>query len=55
LNQAAGRPDDRALEFFRREEAAPIMQTLAKVPSSRLEAVRQMIEEFIESPKAKRK
>ena len=55
LNKAAGRPDDKALEFFRREEAAPIMQTLAKVPAKQLESVRELIEKFISSPRPKRK
>jgi len=55
LNKAAGRPDDRALQFFRKEESAPIMRTLAKVPASQLESVREMIERFIDSPRAKRK
>lgn len=55
LNKVAGRPDDRALEFFRKEDAAPIMRTLAKVPANQLEAVRKMIEKFMGSPRAKRK
>ena len=55
LNKVAGRPDDKALEFFRKEEAAPIMRTLAKVPASQLETVREMIETFIGSPRSKRK
>ena len=55
LNKVAGRPDDRALEFFRKEEAAPIMRTLAKVPASQLETVREMIENFIGSSRSKRK
>jgi len=55
LNGAAGRPDDLALEFFRKDEAAPILKTLAQVPSSQLDAVRKMIEKFIDSTRSKRK
>ena len=55
LNKAAGRPDDKALEFFRKDEAAPIMRTLAKVPANQLESVRELIEKFIASPRNKRK
>jgi len=55
LNKVAGRPDDRALEFFRKDEAAPIMRTLAKVPTNQLETVREMIENFIGSSRSKRK
>jgi transcriptional regulator with XRE-family HTH domain len=55
LNKVAGRPDDRALEFFRKEEAAPIMRTLAKVPINKLETVRKMIQDFVDSGRSKRK
>jgi transcriptional regulator with XRE-family HTH domain len=55
LNKAAGRPDDKALEFFRKDKAAPIMRTLAKVPANQLETVRELIEKFISSPRTKRK
>ena len=55
LNQAAGKPDDSALEFFRREEAAPIMRTLSKVPNSKLETVREMIEKFLQASRPKSK
>jgi transcriptional regulator with XRE-family HTH domain len=47
LNKAAGKPDDAALAFFRKEEAAPIMRTLAEVPSSKLGQVRKMIERYV--------
>lgn len=47
LNKAAGKPDDAALAFFRREEAAPIIRSLAEVPSSKLGEVRKMIENFV--------
>src|ERR1700679_4215135 len=36
LNQAAEKPDNAALEFFRRDKAAPIMRSLAEVPDSKL-------------------
>jgi len=47
LNKAAGKPDDAALAFFRREEAAPIMRSLAEVPSGKLGEVRKMIERYV--------
>lgn len=46
LFKAAARPDDQALEFFRREEAGSIMRTLAPMPNSQLSTVRKMIERF---------
>jgi transcriptional regulator with XRE-family HTH domain len=55
LNKAAGRPDDKALEFFRKEEAGRIMQTLSKVPNNKLEAVRKLIEDFVHPPRLKAK
>ncbi len=47
LNKAAGKPDDAALAFFRREEAAPIMRTLAEVPNGKLAEVRKLIERYV--------
>jgi len=47
LNKAAGKPDDAALAFFRRDEALPIMRSLAEVPSGKLEEVRKMIERYV--------
>ena len=47
LFKAAGRPDDQALEFFRKEEAGPIVRTLANVPDSRLPTVLKMIKRFV--------
>jgi transcriptional regulator with XRE-family HTH domain len=47
LNKAAGKPDDAALAFFRREEAAPIMRSLAEVPSGKLGEIRKMIERYV--------
>jgi transcriptional regulator with XRE-family HTH domain len=48
LFKAAERPDDQALEFFRKDEAGPIMRTLAPLPNSKLGAVRKMIERFVQ-------
>jgi len=47
LNKAAGKPDDAALAFFRKEEAAPIIKTLADVPNGKLADVRKLIERYI--------
>jgi transcriptional regulator with XRE-family HTH domain len=46
LHHAAGKPDDAALNFFRKDEAGPIMRSLAKVPAGKLPAVRTWIEQF---------
>jgi len=47
LNRAAKKPDNTALEFFRKEEAAPIMRTLAEVPANQLGQVQKLIERFV--------
>jgi len=47
LFNAAGRPDDQALAFFRKEEAGPIVRTLADVPNSQLPNVLKMIENYV--------
>ena len=47
LFKAAARPDDQALEFFRKDEAGSIMRTLADVPSSKLPDVHKMIQRFL--------
>ena len=47
LFKAAERPDDQALEFFRKEEAGSIMRTLAQLPSSQLPEIRKVIERFV--------
>jgi transcriptional regulator with XRE-family HTH domain len=47
LFKAAGRPDDQALEFFRKEEAGSIVRTLADVPNNQLPSVLKMIEHFV--------
>ncbi|HEY3853728.1 MAG TPA: helix-turn-helix transcriptional regulator [Verrucomicrobiae bacterium] len=48
LFKAAGRPDDQALEFFRKDEAGSIMRTLAPLPNSQLSAIRKLIEQFVQ-------
>ena len=55
LNKVAGRPDNQALEFFRKEEAAPIMRTLAEVPAGQLGRVQEMIERFVRRQRSKTK
>src|SRR5208282_5658311 len=50
LFKAAGRPNDQALEFFRKEEAGSIVRALAPLPNSQLSAVRKMIENFVKRP-----
>jgi transcriptional regulator with XRE-family HTH domain len=47
LFKAAGRPDDQALEFFRKDEAGSIMRTLAPLPNSELAVIHKMIERFV--------
>ena len=48
LFKAAGRPDNQALEFFRKDEASSIMRTLAPLPNSQLPAVHKLIERFVQ-------
>jgi transcriptional regulator with XRE-family HTH domain len=48
LFKAAARPDDQALEFFRKDEAGSIMRSLAEVPAGQLSAVRDLIEQFVQ-------
>jgi transcriptional regulator with XRE-family HTH domain len=55
LFQAAARPDDQALEFFRKEEAGPILRSLADVPASKLGAVHKLIERFTRKGRSKAK
>ncbi len=47
LFEAAGRPDNQALEFFRKGEASSIMRTLARIPANKLPKVREIIERFV--------
>ena len=49
LFQAAARPDDQALEFFRKDEAGSILRTLAPLPNDQLSAVRKLIERFVKT------
>jgi hypothetical protein len=53
LNKAAGKPDDAALAFFRREEAAPIMRSLAELPSNKLGEVHKIIERYVRKQSGK--
>ena len=55
LFKAAGRPDDQALEFFRKEDAGSIVRTLAPLPNNQLSAVRKIIEHFVQRRRAKSK
>lgn len=49
LFKAAARPDDAALEFFRKDEAGPILRTLSDVPAKRLSAVQKLLERFLQN------
>jgi transcriptional regulator with XRE-family HTH domain len=53
LNRAAKKPDDTALEFFRKENAAPIMRRLAEVPDNKLGEVQKLIERFLDRERSK--
>jgi transcriptional regulator with XRE-family HTH domain len=47
LFKAAGRPDDQALEFFRKEDAGSIVRTLASAPTHQLPQIHKLIERFL--------
>ena len=47
LFKAAGRPNDQALEFFRKDEAGSLLRTLAPLPDSQLAKVHKIIERFV--------
>jgi transcriptional regulator with XRE-family HTH domain len=51
LFNVAGKPNDAALEFFRKQEAGPIMRMLADVPTGRLSAVRKLLGRFVKNKK----
>lgn len=53
LFEAAGRPNDQALEFFRKEDSAPIMRTLAELPNSQLPSVLKMLQRFARRRRSK--
>ena len=55
LFKAAERPDDQALEFFRKEEAGSIVRTLAPLPNNQLSEVRRWIERFVRKGRSKKK
>ena len=44
LFKAAERPTDQALEFFRKDEAGPILRTLAQAPDEKLPAILKAIQ-----------
>jgi transcriptional regulator with XRE-family HTH domain len=48
LFKAAGKPDDAALGFFRKEEAGSIMRTLASAPRHKLPQIHRLIERFLQ-------
>ena len=48
LFEAAGKPNDAALEFFRKDEAASIVRTLAPLPNNQLSRIRKLIERHIQ-------
>ena len=54
LFKAAARPDDQALEFFRKEEAGSILRTLAPLPNSQLAAIHKMIERFVQKQRGRK-
>ena len=47
LFKAAQRPNNQALEFFRKEEAGPIVRELASMPKSQLPDVLKLIKRFV--------
>src|ERR1035441_10360367 len=51
LFSAAGKPNDAALEFFRKDEAGPIMRMLADVPTGQLPAVSKFLSRFVKNKK----
>lgn len=55
LNTAAGKPEDSALEFFRKEEAGPIMRKLAEVPTNQLDKIERLLEQFLNRQRPKKK
>lgn len=53
LFKAAGRPDNQALEFFRKEEAGAIMRKIALVPNSKLGALNRLLDRFARKERAR--
>ena len=54
LFKAAGRPDDAALAFFRKDPGAEIMKTLAIQPKSRLPLIKKLIERYVKRQDARK-
>jgi transcriptional regulator with XRE-family HTH domain len=50
LFKAAGRPNNQALEFFRKEQAGSIVRELSSLPNNRLPTVLKMIRRFVKKP-----
>jgi transcriptional regulator with XRE-family HTH domain len=48
LNAAAGKPNDKALEFFRKKEAGSIMRKLGLLPNNQLAAVDRMLDRLVQ-------
>ena len=48
LFKAARRPDDQALEFFRKDEAGSIVRALAPLPRNKLPGILKMIESYVQ-------
>ena len=55
LFKAAGKPNDEALDFFRKEEAGPIVRILATVPNRHLPQVHKLIERFLKTRRFEKK
>jgi transcriptional regulator with XRE-family HTH domain len=55
LFEAAGKPNEVALEFFRKDEAADIVRTLAPLPKKQLSRIRAMIDRFVQSQNSSKK
>jgi transcriptional regulator with XRE-family HTH domain len=51
LFKAAQRPNDQALEFFRKEEAGSIMRTLAPLANKELADIHKIIERYLQKQK----
>src|ERR1017187_566977 len=51
LFKAAARPNDQALEFFRKEEAGSIMRTLAPLANKELADIHKIIERHLQKQK----
>jgi transcriptional regulator with XRE-family HTH domain len=48
LNAAAGKPNDKALEFFRKEQARPIMHKLGLLQNNQLAEADRMLDRLLQ-------